>query len=163
MLPELSAMLDFDWALRPTGIYFLLYHGQVQYVGKSINVPLRIAQHRNSLRRHLRGLPPRMNDDAVVVKFDAVRVFLASKDRLDALEIQWIQRLNPPCNTQLNRAVKFELKKHDFYRDLVSLGTLREAAEKQMVRLRQVPSLVPYRRPTTQRVRLLTGRSSMHV
>lgn len=161
MIAELYSAMDFSWALNPAGIYFLLLKGEVQYVGKSINVPLRIAQHRNNLRRHRRGLPRRMGDDAIVVNFDAVRVILCDRNSLDAQEISWIQRLNPPCNTKLNRGIKYELKHHGFFTDLLAIGAARQKAE-SAVQLRSVPSLQPgpKRHKSTT---LLRGRSSAHV
>lgn len=157
MIPELDSFLDFSWALRPSGIYFLLLRGDVQYVGKSLNVGVRVAAHRNNYRRHLRGLPPKMTNPEPIINFDAVRVLLAPKDRLDALEIQWIQRLNPPGNRQLNRqGPSVNLKKHGFFNHLLVIGTKRLEKEKQLSALIPKRQLRPHDN-WLNRTRLIRG------
>lgn len=141
LIPELEQMLDVSWQLEPAGIYFLLKKGEVQYVGKSTNVAVRVAHHRANLIRHRRGLPEKSPMPLPLVDFDQVRVLLCDRDELAAQEIHWIQRLNPPANTLLNRAVKFDLKKHAFFSDLMDLGVVRLRKDKEIGRLRPVSAL----------------------
>lgn len=160
----LTSLPDFSWVLQPSGIYFLLLKGEVQYIGKSTNVAARLSAHRSNLIRHRRGLPPKMTDVVGPVNFDEVRVLFADRDRLDALEIQWVQQFNPPCNTQLNRgAPPPDLKKHAFYQNLLVIGQHRLAEEKKLT------ALIPKRgrkRPHDKwlgRTRLLRGKMPVHV
>lgn len=42
----------------PTGIYFMVLHGEVAYIGQSANIPARIGQHIYNNRRYLKnGFP----------------------------------------------------------------------------------------------------------
>lgn len=65
-----------------TGIYFLISDGEVVYVGQSIDVLNRIAQHKAKQ----------------IVKFDRFTLIECSRDDLNRLERIYIQRLRPRCN-----------------------------------------------------------------
>lgn len=63
-----------------TGVYFLIDNGKIVYVGQSVNVYSRIAQHSQK-------------------KFDSFAVLPCQKTELDALESLYIHVLRPPLNS----------------------------------------------------------------
>jgi hypothetical protein len=67
------------------GVYFLFRRCSIVYVGKTKSVAARIAQHLGS--KH----------------FDAVVVMRVPEEMLSAIEMQWIQRLQPRLNRSLGR------------------------------------------------------------
>lgn len=68
-----------SWSVT-CGIYFLLKKGRVVYVGQSVNVFGRIAQHSNSKN------------------FDSIAWVACEKSNLDKLESLYIHTLRPPLN-----------------------------------------------------------------
>lgn len=66
------------WELA-TGVYFLVDSGKVVYVGQSVNVYARIAQHHDKV-------------------FDSFAFIPCEKDMLNALESLYIHVLRPPLN-----------------------------------------------------------------
>lgn len=63
----------------PPCVYFLIQDHQVVYVGQSVNLPARLAQHRE---KH----------------WDRVLYLIALKESLSQVESGWIQALKPPLN-----------------------------------------------------------------
>ena len=65
---------------KVSGIYFLYYKKELQYVGQSISVFSRVAEHECNKR------------------FDEVRLFACSQKDLDKFERFFIRLLQPPLN-----------------------------------------------------------------
>jgi hypothetical protein len=70
-----------------TGIYLLMLDGQIVYVGSSLHMPRRVAEHR------MNGRP-----------FDQVFYIRTTADQRDALERLLIRQLDPQQNRQGRRA-----------------------------------------------------------
>ena len=70
------------WELA-TGVYFLIDSGKVVYVGQSVNVYARIAQHHDKV-------------------FDSFAFIPCAKDMLDSLESLYIHVLHPPLNSEMH-------------------------------------------------------------
>jgi hypothetical protein len=87
-----------------TGVYLLLWKGEVLYVGKSLNIFHRIGQHVNGMRRHKKGLRPSKGKEEVpLIEFDEIKVKWVSIERLNAEEMKLIQRYLPEYNELMKR------------------------------------------------------------
>ncbi len=85
--------------LAPTGVYLLLWRGEVVYVGKSLNLYSRLSTHYTNMRRRLRGLTP-YDDHREPILFDDVMVMFCPRDMLDKEEAALILRHQPTHNVQ---------------------------------------------------------------
>jgi len=81
-LREIAGLCDITDETLRTGIYFLCRDGALLYVGQSINVAYRVAEHS---RRY---------------EFDAVFFLPWPRDDLDRLEAALIRTLRPPINSK---------------------------------------------------------------
>jgi excinuclease UvrABC nuclease subunit len=75
---------------RRCGVYFLVKDDVVLYVGKSVNVDARIAQHRLSK------------------SFDSYTFIECSEADLDTVERGYIEELNPPLNKKMRQDLKVD-------------------------------------------------------
>ena len=90
---------EVDRAAQPVGVYCLLLCGEVVYVGQSVSVYRRLAQHHGSAKRKKNYLNMPLGDLRTIhIEFDAVMVKWCSKDRLDLLEEELIRRYRPKHN-----------------------------------------------------------------
>ena len=89
-----------------SGVYLLLWKGEVVYAGQSLNVFARIGVHHQTMVRVRKGLRIQTNTMAqeAIVAFDEVRIKHCPKADLDRLEIELIQRYLPHHNTLMKRA-----------------------------------------------------------
>lgn len=88
-------------ALAPSAVYLLVREGRVVYVGKSTNVYCRISGYYQDRQRLAKGLESRSGHK--VIPFDRVFVKFVPVHRLDAEEVELIQRFQPEHNVRLNR------------------------------------------------------------
>jgi len=96
----MEKFVHFREVLTPSGVYCLLYDGEVVYVGKSKNIFHRLSSHYTNLVRVRKGKPPYHNKAASeVVVFDDVWVKYCARDALDAEEAKLIQQHLPKYNT----------------------------------------------------------------
>jgi hypothetical protein len=87
-----------------SGVYLLLWKGEVLYVGKSLNVFHRVGQHISGMRRHKKGLRPSKGKEEIpLIEFDQIKVKWVPIERLDAEEMKLIQRYLPEYNDLLKR------------------------------------------------------------
>ena len=90
---------EVDRAAQPVGVYCLLLRGEVVYVGQSVSVYRRLAQHHGSAKQKKNYLnTPLGGSHTMHIEFDAVMVKWCSKDRLDLLEEELIRRYRPKHN-----------------------------------------------------------------
>lgn len=86
--------------LQPSGVYALVWHGKVVYIGQSTNLFHRISDHRNKLSRARRGLLIH-SSHGPTIQFDRVFVQLCGEEELNRLEYQLINLYKPACNIAL--------------------------------------------------------------
>lgn len=98
----LDGFVAFERVVSPYAVYCLLLKGEVVYVGKSINVYVRIGRHFQNLQRSLLGKPA--YEQVRLITFDAVRVKFCSREALDREELALIQRYQPKHNVLLKRS-----------------------------------------------------------
>lgn len=96
---------SFRWKGEPSGVYMLLWRGQVVYVGQSIQMWARVNSHWNNLVRVRKGKRPYGNNltAALQIEFDEVKLVYCPKQNLDAMEQSLIQKYLPKHNTNLKR------------------------------------------------------------
>ncbi len=82
---EIEGLCDISGEARRTGIYFLCHDGELVYVGQSVDVANRVANHRSSRR-----------------DFDSVFFLPWPGDDLDRIEGALIRALRPALNGTLN-------------------------------------------------------------
>jgi hypothetical protein len=81
----------------PPGIYFLCFKGELQYVGQSIRVLIRILEHREQKQK----------------LFDSVYFVPCPVSDLDCQEGHYIVTLKPPLNGSLHSKIeKYPIKKY---------------------------------------------------
>lgn len=113
-----EGFFELPHATAPSAVYLLLWKGQVVYVGQSVAVYSRIADHRSAMNRALRRKRQSINNGSIrLVLFDKVLVRFCSQADLDRLEFEYIQRYDPPGNVQLKRE-----EIYDTNIDLAALG-----------------------------------------
>lgn len=82
LLPETEIVaLSLEIGPSRCGIYFLIQDCRLMYVGQSVNIDARIAQHRRER------------------KFDRYHWIACAPEKLDALERAYLDRFLPPWNT----------------------------------------------------------------
>ena len=87
-----------------TGVYLLLLAGTVIYVGKSLNIFMRVGQHVLAMRRHRKGLRPyKGKEELPFIEFDQVLVKWLPISQINLEEIKLIQRYLPECNNKFKR------------------------------------------------------------
>ncbi|TXH42311.1 MAG: GIY-YIG nuclease family protein [Desulfurellales bacterium] len=91
-----------------SGVYMLLFKGQVVYIGKAKSMLERVYAHRTHAKRQLKGkvpdwLPLR------AIHFDQVLIRPCELAMLDALEQQLIAKHNPQYNTLLRSSTEVKL------------------------------------------------------
>lgn len=103
--------------LETSGVYLLYNDVRVVYIGQSLNILARISKHRDNLFKYRRGqrLIGTAGETRVII-FDSVKVHFAKPDELDRLELELINRYQPPFNVRLKRkhALKIDLSKFGF-------------------------------------------------
>jgi len=87
---------------EPYGVYLLLDRGTVVYVGQSVNIYARLARHKSAsaptnLPRPVDLMSPDVRRHKAMV-FDQVLVRWCSRNDLDRLEIELIERFRPKYN-----------------------------------------------------------------
>ena len=92
---ELPGFVNVSQVLR-SGIYALVYRGEVVYIGQSRAMIVRVYSHRSNARR---ATPAWMPIKGVV--FDEVHVMPCPLDKLDELEYDLINLYKPRGNTNL--------------------------------------------------------------
>ena len=87
-----------------TGVYVLMWKGEVLYVGKSLNIFHRIGQHVTAMRRHKKGkLPYNSKREVPFIEFDQIMVKWIPIHMIDREELKLIQRFLPEYNEKMNR------------------------------------------------------------
>jgi hypothetical protein len=95
---------SFGRPTAPIGVYVLIGKGQVLYVGKSLNLYMRIGAHVTAMRRFKKGMRPyKGREDLPFFEFDQVLVKLTHISQIDAEERKLIQRFLPESNTHYCR------------------------------------------------------------
>lgn len=102
LIAKMEEFVPLPEVLRPSGVYLLLRHQAVVYVGKSKNLFARLSAHRNNMLRSMKGLPVYAREASEVVIFDDVRVKFCAVDMLDKEEVVLIQRYLPQHNGHHN-------------------------------------------------------------
>lgn len=105
--------------LELSGVYLLYNQGRVVYVGQAKNILVRINRHRDNLAKFRSGrriAGEFSGKSSRVIIFDTAKVHFAPLDKLDALELELINRFNPQFNVRLKRkhALKIDLSKFGF-------------------------------------------------
>ncbi len=97
-IPE--GFIDISAVIR-SGIYLLLYKGEVVYVGQSVRLSSRIAGHVN-LKGKVRK-PSMLGRRALpAIRFDGVQIMGCVLSDLDRIEKQMIERYQPKYNINHN-------------------------------------------------------------
>lgn len=100
----LEGFVNVTAALRP-GVYALLYHGVVVYIGKSSKAPVdRIYAHRSLRARKAPAWLPIKG-----MLFDEVHILPCHPDRLDEVEHALIELYKPKYNVKLKTPTPVEL------------------------------------------------------
>ena len=87
-----------------TGVYLLVWKGEVLYVGKSLNIFHRIGQHVTAMRRHKKGLLRyKSKEEVPFIEFDRIMVKWVPLAEIDREELKLIQRFLPEHNVKMNR------------------------------------------------------------
>lgn len=94
----LDGFIDVSQTLRG-GIYALISHGEVVYVGKSKCMLVRIYSHRNAKNKKSAKLPSWFPVKGIA--FDEIHVHPCHPDLIDELENKMINRYKPKFNTLL--------------------------------------------------------------
>jgi excinuclease UvrABC nuclease subunit len=102
MMEEIARFASVRFGLRPSGVYLLLWQGEVVYVGKSTNVFMRIGHHYHTTQRARKRKHEWRPWDRTPA-FDEVRVKAVPVERLDAEEFALINQYRPKGNTLLKR------------------------------------------------------------
>lgn len=124
-LPIMENFVQMREVLAPSGVYLLLYQGEVVYVGKSLRIFGRLESHHLNLRRVLAGKPPYHSQHGPVIMFDDVWIRFLPVDRIDAEEIRLIRHYQPKHNNHFRR-VKFEIKHLPAIRELFNRARTEE-------------------------------------
>jgi hypothetical protein len=100
----LEGFEPFGYPQPGTGVYVLMWKGEVLYVGKSLNIFHRIGQHVTAMRRHKKGLLRyKSKEEVPFIEFDKIMVKWVPISRIDAEELKLIQRFLPEHNVKMNR------------------------------------------------------------
>ena len=121
---KLRRGVEESWTELPThstGIYALVWAGKIAYIGQSVNIFSRLADHRRRLDRWRRGRVMKVTDSPLI-QFDRVFVRFCPKEELDTLEWAMINKYRP----EGNKALKIELEGFNFSLDEVGLGTWKK-------------------------------------
>jgi hypothetical protein len=98
--------VQFREVLHPSGVYMLLRHEKVVYVGKSLNIFARLSRHYTNLQRKRAGKPPYGNHAGPVIEFDDVQARFLPVDELDREEVKLILLHLPEFNMHHNYVPK---------------------------------------------------------
>lgn len=108
---ELRKKNYLKWKYNKPGIYCIKVQGQIVYIGKSLNMLSRIAQHifeinRNKQKSHKYQVLRQIKDKGVNIQFDVLRKCYAKTatelyDALGDAEAWYIQQYKPALNYQL--------------------------------------------------------------
>lgn len=139
MVDQFSGFLELPFATSACGVYLLLLRGRVVYVGKSLNLPGRIAQHINRQIKLNRGALPKLYGEIAPVRFDQIFVRAVRRDLLDKEELELIQQYLPQNNVLMKRIPTLKLR----LEDLPSWRRVREARDRPLqVYRRKLPTHV---------------------
>lgn len=102
---ELSGFVNISAVLQ-TGVYALVYRGEVLYVGKSKRMLGRVYTHLSMWGAKRSGKPRPSWLPVQAILFDEVHVQPCRPDQLDELESRMINLYKPKLNTQLKTSEK---------------------------------------------------------
>lgn len=85
-----------------SGVYALVFHGQVVYIGKSKCMLQRLYSHRN-LSGNRANIPKWMPSSVRGIKYDDVHIRPCSLDVIDELESEMINLYKPKLNINLKK------------------------------------------------------------
>lgn len=157
-----ACTFEYSLARGATGVYLLRLRGVVVYVGQSLNLFARVAQHWQGMVRQRKGKLPYSTGNGYpvqVIEFDHVEAFYCPKKDLDKRELELIQQHLPERNTLMKRKPFPELK----LSELPFFQVLKEhkIAPQPTVKRRKtsVRSMLADRelRKTTRKVRITLG------